>query len=256
MLIDTHTHLFFSDFEGDLDDVVRRAVAAGVEKMIVPGTDLATSRRAIEMAEQYEPVYAAVGVHPQETKTFSPSQLDQFRKMTGHTKVVAVGEIGLDYYRDYAPHELQKEVLISFLNLAGESGLPVIVHNRQAFQDVFALICREEYREIAGVFHCFSGDVPEARRIIEQGYLISFTGTITFKKSRAAAVARQIALEHQLVETDAPFMAPVPYRGKRNEPAFVRFVAEKQAELHGIDFAQAAKITTENAFRLFAKLSN
>jgi len=256
VLVDSHTHLIFPEFQEDLEEVIARAQTAGVSKLIVPGVDLRTSREALALAERFDPVYAAVGVHPQDAATFDRSDLSWFREAVQHPRVVAVGEIGLDYYRDYGPRERQRDVLRIFLELAAGAQLPVILHNRQAFSDLLALLDDFSGGALTGVFHCFSEGVAEARQVIRRGFLVSFTGTITFKKSKSAAVAAQIPLESQLVETDAPFMAPVPHRGKRNEPAFVRFIAEKQAELHNLSAAEAERLTTRNAIKLFSRLSS
>ncbi len=255
MLVDSHTHLIFPEFQEDLEETVRRAEEADVRRMIVPGIDLPTSRRAVELAERFDPVYAAIGVHPQDSAAFQESEMTWFRETARHPKVVAIGEIGLDYYRDYAPRERQLEVLRKFLSLAAEERLPVILHNRKAFADLWAEVQAFAPGDLAGVFHCFSEGVAEAERVIGRGFLVSFTGTITFKKSSSAEIARQIPLEKQMLETDAPFMAPVPHRGKRNEPAFVRYIAEKQGELHGLPLEKVAEITTRNAFALFSKLT-
>jgi TatD DNase family protein len=254
MLVDTHCHLTFSDFAADLDGVVARAVEAGVQKVVVPGIDLETSVRSVELADQFPELYAAVGIHPQDSANFSEPQLKEFEALCRHPKVVAIGEIGLDYYRDYAPRDVQKRVFRIFLDFAREQDLPVIVHIRQAFGDLWTFLEKDESLP-SGVFHCFSGTPEEANRLIERGFLVSFTGTITFKNSRSSEVAQSVPLKHQLLETDAPFMAPVPHRGKRNEPAFVRIIAEKLARLHGKPLEDVAQITTASAFRLFPKLT-
>ena len=254
MLIDTHTHLVFPDFGEDLEEVISRAWEAGVRKMIVPGIDRDSSREAVALSERFAPVYAAVGTHPQDSAAFRDAEMEWFREAVQHPKVVAVGEIGLDFYRDFAPKEQQKRVLRAFLELAAEARLPVILHNRRAFGELLALLDDFSGERLTGVFHCFSEGVREAQEVLRRGFLVSFTGTITFKKSRSAEVAAQIPLENQLLETDAPFMAPVPHRGKRNEPSFVRYVAQKQAELHALSVEEAARVTGQNAERLFARL--
>ena len=254
MLIDTHTHLTFPNFQNDIDDVILRAKKAGVNKLIVPGLSLKTSKEAIALAEKEPSIYAAIGVHPQDSHLFDKEQLDDFYVLANHPKVVAVGEIGLDYYRDHAPRSVQKRVLRLFLKLASEVGLPIIIHNRAAFFDLVEILKEPEFENLKGVFHCFSEDEKTAEKVVEMGFLISFTGTITFKNSISAQIAKNLPIEKQLLETDAPFMAPVPNRGKRNEPAFVKFTADKLAELHNLSVAEICRITTGAALQLFPKL--
>lgn len=255
MFIDTHTHLTFPDFREDIDGVINRALQAGVDKFIVPSIDLKSSRDAIALAEKYPPVFAAIGVHPQDSQKFDSSLLDEFYRMAKHPKVVAIGELGLDYYRDYAPHAVQREVLELFLKLASEVSLPVILHNRKAFTDLISILKQKEYDKLRGVFHCFSEDEMRAEEVLAMGFVVSFTGNITFKKSMSARVARLLPLEKQLLETDAPFMAPVPKRGKQNEPAFIPYIAEKQAELHDVKVEDVARVTTALAEQTFPKIN-
>jgi TatD DNase family protein len=254
MFIDTHCHLTFPDFQNDIQDVVSRASEAGINRIIVPSISLETSLQAIKLAERFEQIYATVGVHPQDSQKYNESQLAEFSELSKHPKVVAIGEIGLDYYRDYAPHDVQKEVFKTFLFLAVETGLPLVIHNRYAFSDLIKILNQKEFASLGGVFHCFSEEEKEASLVFEMGFFISFTGTITFKKSKSAQIAQKILLEKQLLETDAPFMAPVPNRGKRNEPAFIRNVAEKQAELHNVELGEVAKKTSNLAFQIFPKM--
>ena len=256
MFIDTHCHLTFPNFKEDLDDVITRAEAADVRKIIVPGMDLHTSREAVQLADQYVAVYAAVGVHPQESRSFNPDHMKEFEGLASHPKVVAVGEIGLDFYRDYAPHDLQKSVFRNFLNFAGHRRLPVIIHNRAAYDDILKIVREAEFREVSGVFHCFSEDERGADEVMDLGYAVSFTGTVTFKNSKTAEISRSTPLDKQLLETDAPFMAPAPFRGKRNEPAYVKHIAEKQAELRAITPGEVGRITTEHAYHIFPRLRN
>ena len=254
MFIDTHCHLTFPDFQKDIQEVISRANDAEINRIIVPSISLETSLAAIELAERFGQIYATVGVHPQDSQKYKESQLADFLELSKHPKVVAIGEIGLDYYRDYAPHDIQKEVLKTFLHLAKETGLPVIIHNRSAFADLIEILQKNEFSNLGGVFHCFSETEVEASLVFEMGFFISFTGTITFKKSKSAQIAQKISLEKQLLETDAPFMAPVPNRGKRNEPAFIKNIATKQAELHNLDIEEVAKKTSVLAFQIFPKM--
>ncbi len=256
MLIDSHCHLTLEDFQKDLDEVILRAEESGIGKIIVPGLDLQTSQYAIELAERYGSVYAAVGTHPQDSKSYNNNQMDQFEKLMDHEKVVAIGEIGLDYYWDYAPRDTQKQVFMEFLELAKVTKTPVIIHNREAYADLINCVKEKQFENVTGVFHCFSEDEKSAREVLDLGFSVSFTGTITFKNSKTAEISKAVKLSDQLLETDAPFMAPVPYRGKRNEPSFVKEIAQKQAEFRNITVEEVGRITTDHAFRLFPKLKN
>ena len=250
-VIDTHTHLDFNQFDGDRADVIQRALEAEVAAMITIGIDRETSAKSIAIAESNHAVFAAVGVHPHDAGEASPDDLDAIREMAEHPKVAAIGEIGLDYYRNLTPHDVQRKVLKYFLEMARELEKPVIIHTREADQDILNILKEYGKRSWRGVFHCFSGNVEMARQVMDMGFLVSFTGNITFKKSTSAAVAAALPLERLMVETDCPFMAPVPHRGRRNEPAFVQHVAAKLAELHNRPVDEAAAITTKNAVELF-----
>lgn len=256
MFIDTHAHLNFESFDADRDAVIQRAVAEGVDKIIVPSVDEKSSRLAIDLAEHYPQVYAAVGIHPQDAQNYSETRIQTFYEWAAHPKVVAIGEIGLDYYRDYNPRDLQIQVFRRFLQLANETNLPVIIHNREADTDILPIVEGKECELVTGVFHCFSSGVATAHRVLEAGFLISFTGTVTFKKSDSVNVLRELPLTKLMIETDSPFLAPVPFRGKRNEPAFVRYVAEKFSEVKDVPLEEIARTTTKNAYRLFQKLKN
>jgi len=231
-------------------------MAAGVDKIIVPSVDEKSSLLAIELAERYPQIYAAVGIHPQDAQDYSENRMHLFYDWATHPKVVAIGEIGLDYYRDYNPRDLQIQVFRRFLQLARDVNLPVIIHNREADSDSLAIIQNREFSPVTGVFHCFSSDVSTAFQVLEAGFMISFTGTVTFKRADSADVLRELPLARLMIETDSPFLAPVPFRGKRNEPAFVRYIAEKFSEVKHVPLEDIAKITTENAHQLFQKLKN
>lgn len=261
ILIDTHCHLNFNQFEEDREHVLARAVEKGVTTIINPGVDLRTSRAAIALAERYEPIFAAVGVHPTSTDELDRAAIDTLRGMARHPKVVAIGEIGLDYYwpnqpnRDWpcASPQTQRTAFRRQLDLAADLDLPVIIHNRQADADV--MIGLEDSNGVSGVLHSFSGDLDLAKWAIDLGFYVGISGPVTFNKSEnLKTVARQIDLERLLVETDAPFLAPLPHRGRRNEPAFVRIVAQQVAELRGCDLTSVARHTTENARTLFRRL--
>lgn len=253
-LIDTHCHLDFERFDEDRDEVVARATAVGVSRIIVPALDLQNCTAVLALTERYEAVYAAVGVHPNSSADWQDSWIGTLREMAQAEKVVAVGEIGLDYHWDDSPKPVQHRALGRQLELAAELELPVIIHNRESSTDVIALL-RESplaYRENAGVLHSFSADWDTAVAALDMGFYLGFTGPITFKKAdELRQIALKAPLDRILVETDAPFLTPQPYRGKRNEPAYVRFVAERIAEERGMDTAVFARQTTENALRLF-----
>lgn len=252
MFVDTHAHLFYPNFNGETDEVINRAKTAGVKYIIVPATDIASSKQAIELAEQYSFIYATVGVHPHDTKEWDDSIIDHLRELASHKKVVAIGEIGLDYYYDFSPRETQIHAFEKQIELAIELNLPIVVHNRESNDDMMAIAAKYKDSGLKAQFHCFAGSLADARELIEMGHYISFTGNITFKKfDTLRSIVEKIELENLLLETDSPFMTPVPYRGKRNEPMHVTLVAEKIAELHNISVEDVGRTTTNNVFKLF-----
>jgi TatD DNase family protein len=260
-LTDTHCHLDFQLFDEDRNQVVSRAREAGVTHILNPGIDLASSQAALELAEKYAEVYVAVGVHPNSAGTFDQNTLPQLRDLVSHPKVVAIGEIGLDYYRDRAPRELQQRIFRLQLELAAESGLPVVIHNRQATADVLEGLTEWQAQLLRtgsalanrpGVLHSYSDNEENGRKAIEINFYIGITGPVTFRNAPdLQQVVASLPIEHLLIETDAPFLAPHPLRGQRNEPALVRRVAEKIAELHSRPVDEVARVTSENAGRLF-----
>jgi TatD DNase family protein len=253
MLIDTHCHLDFNRFDGDRDAVLQRAVA-NVQRIIVPAIDLENCRQVLALADRYRQLFAAVGVHPNSTAMWDSTWLDSVRQFAEYDKVVAIGEIGLDYYWDDSPKVVQQEALAAQLELAAELELPVIIHNRQSSEDVIRLLAESPLagRERSGVLHSFSAESTVAEEAVRMGFYIGITGPVTFKKAHdLREVVAGLPLERILVETDAPFLAPQPRRGKRNEPAYVAYVAEQIATLHGLSSEEFARITTENAVRLF-----
>ncbi len=264
MLVDTHCHLNFDLFNEDRDQVVERARQAGVDRIVNPGVDLDTSRSAIRLAARYPQVYAAIGVHPNDILDWDGRFLTQLRELADSPKVVAIGEIGLDYYRDKTPHDLQKLVFRQQLDLAAETGLPVIIHSRnaspedqQATHDILEILAiwtanRKGHSAPFGVLHSFSADLGAAKKAIELNFLIGITGPVTFRNAPdLRRLVKELPLEALVVETDAPFLTPHPHRGKRNEPGFVKLVAEKIAEIHNRPFEEVANITKANAGRLF-----
>ncbi len=252
MYIDTHAHLFYPNFNGEIDQIIERANTAGVQKIIVPGTDLATSKKAIDLAEQYESVYAAVGVHPHDTKEWKDEFIETLEDFSKHPKVVAIGEIGLDYYYDFSPKETQIIAFKSQIELAIKINLPIIVHNRESNDDVMNTIREYKDSNLRAQFHCFAGSAEDAKELIGLGHYISFTGNITFKKAESLReILKQVELDRLLLETDSPFMTPEPYRGKRNEPSNVLLVAEKIAEVHQVSLEKVLEATNNNVLKLF-----
>jgi len=261
ILADTHCHLDFYNYDQDRVSVLARAWEAGLGRILIPGIDLATGLAATRIAEAHPQVYVAVGVHPNSSLAWEADSLEILEQMAVHPKVVAMGEIGLDYYRDRAPKNHQKRVFREQLNLAGRLNLPVVIHTRNAspqdrrcISDVIKILREwESPRKYPGVIHSYSGDETEAQELIELGFFIGITGPVTFKNAaELRQVVAAIPLERLLIETDGPFLTPHPYRGKRNEPAYVRYIAEKIAEVRDLSPQRVAKQTTANAQRLFS----
>lgn len=258
MLVDTHCHLMLDSFQPDLDQVLDRARNAGVQRIVVPGIDLKSSRRALDLAEATPGVYAAVGVHPHETESWSAESADELRAMAASAAVVAIGETGLDYYRDLSPRTAQLTALREQLYLAAEMRLPVIVHNRESTDDLLAELSRwadelpNELASRTGVLHAFSADRESAKTATELGFYLGVAGSITYPNADdRRQVTAAVPADRLLIETDAPYMAPQAERGKRNEPAFVRFVAEALADVKSSSLNEVAESTTANASNLF-----
>ena len=253
MLTDSHCHLYLKDLDANLPAVLERAANQGVTGVICPGIDLGTSRRSANIATAHDPVYATVGIHPNYSSDLPIDFLDRLRLLAAMEKVVAIGEIGLDYYRDYCPRARQHEIFLEQLQLAIELDLPVIIHNRSADADVIAILKESQIKE--GVAHCFSGGIKLAEQFLEPGFYISFAGNLTYKNSDLSIVAQNIPVDRLLVETDAPFLSPVPFRGKLNEPGRTRFVALKLAAIKGMEFEEMAHSTRTNAEQLFGLIA-
>jgi len=252
MFIDTHAHLFYPNFDGELDELISRAKQNGVDYILVPATDLKTAWQVVDLAKKYQMVYGAVGVHPHDTKDWDSSLIYEIEKLAKHKKIVAIGEIGLDYYYDFSPKEKQIEAFKAQINLALKLDLPIIIHNRDSDDDMMEIIRSYCGSGLKGQFHCFNGSVENAIELVGMNFMISFTGNITYKKAdNLRRILQHIPPENLLLETDSPFMTPVPHRGKRNEPAYVKLVAEKIAELHKLRIEDVARITSFNAFRIF-----
>jgi TatD DNase family protein len=254
MLIDSHAHIQGKEYSGEVEAVIERARAAGIEKIIAVGGagDMSSNTDAIALAESFANVYATVGMHPHDAKDVGEDELRALRELTAHGKVVAIGETGLDYYYNHSPREVQRRVFKQFIRLARETRLPIVVHERDAAQEAGELLRAEGGGELRGVIHCFTGNYEAARAYLDLGFYLSFTGIITFKKAEPLRdVVRKIPLDRMLVETDAPYLTPVPHRGRRNEPAYVRLVAETAANVRGITVEEVGRITSANAQNLF-----
>lgn len=252
MFIDTHAHLFFENFKEDVDDVIQRAKDNSIDFIVVPATDIKTAKEAIALAEKYEQIYATVGIHPHDTKDWNESLISEIEALAKHPKVVAIGEIGLDYYYDFAPQDQQIKAFKSQLDLALKLELPVVIHNRDSDEDMMDIIQSYCGTGLKAQFHCFNGSLDDALEFMKMNHFISFTGNITFKKSDGLRdILKHIDLNHIMLETDSPFMTPVPYRGKRNEPSYVKIVAQQVAEIHKLSIEDVGRITSLNAFRFF-----
>jgi TatD DNase family protein len=252
-LIDSHAHIYGKEFAQDLAEVLERAKEAGVGTIVTVGADLESSREALQLAESQANIYCSVGIHPHDAERVTEQCYQEIREMAlGSTKVVAIGEVGLDFYRDRSPRPIQEEVFRRFIRLARELSLPLIIHDRDAHDRIVAILKEEKASEVGGVLHCFSGDLEMARECIAMGFKISIPGTVTYPSNEALRdVVRAVKIEHLLVETDCPYLPPVPYRGKRNEPAYVRLAAERVAELKGLSLEDVGRITSLNTRTLF-----
>jgi TatD DNase family protein len=252
-LVDTHTHLQMKTYRVDRDDVIDRARREGVTSMVNVGYDLPSSRQSIDLARQYPNTFvAAVGIHPHDAITLDGNTLDRLRAIAHDDAVVAIGEIGLDYHRDLSPREVQRRATRQQIHLALERGLPVILHVRKAYQDMLTIV--EEVGIDQGIFHCFSGSIDHARRAVELGFHIAFGGSITYGGSRLASALQEVPRDRLLLETDSPYLAPVPHRGGRNEPAFLTLVCKRVADILGLPPEDVAQFTSHNASTLFPLL--
>ncbi|TCO78636.1 TatD family hydrolase [Marinisporobacter balticus] len=252
MLFDSHAHLNDARFEGEQEKIIQNAIAHGISYILNAGADFESSVKSIELAHKYDRVYASVGVHPHDAENMDDITLALLKGLARKPKVVAIGEIGLDYYYDHSPRDIQKEWFRRQIGLAKEVNLPIIIHDRDANDDVMRILKEEKAFDTGVVLHCFSGSVELARQYIKLGAYISIAGPVTFKNARKTVeVVENIPLEYLFVETDSPYLTPVPFRGKRNEMAYVRYVAEKVAEIKGLSLEEVANQTTENAKKFF-----
>jgi len=254
MLIDSHAHIQGKEYADETEAVIARAHDAGVETIIAVGGagDMSSNAEAVALAAKFENVYATVGMHPHDAKDVGPDALKSLRDLASHPKVVAVGETGLDYYYNHSPHEVQRRVFAQFVHMARDAELPIVVHERDAAQPATELLRSEGAGNLRGVIHCFTGNYEAACAYLDLGFFLSFTGIITFKNAEPLRdVVRKVPLESILVETDSPFLTPVPHRGKRNEPAYVRYVAETIAKVKEMTLDEVARVTTSNVKALF-----
>jgi TatD DNase family protein len=255
MLIDTHCHLNHEQFHTDLPEVIARARAAGVECMIVVGFDLPSSKEAVRLAEHFPTLYAAIGIHPHEAKTYHDNVTECLMTLSQHPKVVAIGEIGLDYHYEFSSRRAQKEAFRAQRALAVAVKLPIIIHCREAYSDVLDELAQGGVNLVSGVMHCWTGTAQEADRALALGLYLGFGGMLTFKNAEAIRqIAASTPRNRLLIETDAPYLAPIPYRGKRNEPAHIRLIAQKLAQLHAVSLEEMERETMKNARTLFGKI--
>jgi len=252
MLIDSHAHLEMHEFKNDLDEVVQRAKEAGIGYIFTVGTEKRDWKRALEIANAHSFIYVILGVHPHNAKEIDGETYELLKRLCQNEKVKAYGEIGLDFFRNLSPRPLQLKRFREQVGLAKDLGLPIVIHDRDAHRETVEILKSEKAEACGGIIHCFSGDYQMAKECIEMGFCISIPGTITFKNAEAfQEVVRKLPLESLLVETDAPYLAPVPFRGKRNEPSYVRYTAQKVSEIKKVSFEKVAEVTTENALRVF-----
>lgn len=255
MIIDTHAHIDAADFDEDREDVVNRAREAGVQYMLNVGCNIESSCRSIELAEQYDFIYATAGIHPHDVKSIDDNTYTHLRQLLAHPKAAALGEIGLDYFKNHSPQDVQRAHFHKQVQLARDMDKPIIIHSRDAKEDTISILSKfypKDPTTHSGIFHCFSGDQELADAALEMGFYISFSGSVTFKKAEELReVAKNIPADRLFAETDCPYLTPVPHRGKRNEPAYVNFTAEKLAETRGLKIEDVERAMTLNFFELF-----
>lgn len=252
ILIDTHAHLDSSKFREDQDAVIQRAKDAGIEYIFNIGACEQSSKASVALARKYPKIYAAVGMHPHDSKDMTGDTMRLFRELAKEEKVRAIGEIGLDYHYDFSPRDVQQRAFRAQIRLAHELKLPIIIHTREADEDTLRILQEEEASKLGGIMHCFPGDLAMAEECLKMNFKLAFGGVVTFNNAKATReVVRELPLTELLLETDCPYMAPVPHRGKRNEPAFVKQVAEMFAHLKGVELEEVARVTTQTAKKIF-----
>ena len=249
MLIDSHCHLYIGSQSKDIGTVITRAKENGIGTMICPGIDIETSQKGIQIASEHKEVFTAVGIHPHDAKDAPSDFIEQLKELLQQPKVIAVGEIGLDFYRNISDSDVQHDVFRKQLQLAKDLDLPVIIHNRNADEEIIKVL--RGFKSVKGVAHCYSSDLKTANVLMDLGLYISFAGNLTYKNSNLSEVVMELPVDRLLVETDAPFLSPMPFRGKENEPSRVKYVAEKLAECKGITFEEMASVTKTNTEKLF-----
>ena len=250
MLTDSHCHLFYDQIFQDIDSVLIRSKRLGVSRFICVGTNINDSLLSLDIAEKFENVYCSAGIHPHDSQDVDKDYIQQIELIMNSKKMIAIGEIGLDYFRNISSKKNQIKVFNELLQLAEKINKPIIFHNRDADQDIIDIL--SSYPNVIGVSHCFSSTLSTAKKLLDMGYYISFSGNLTFKNSDLSKVAKYLPLDRLLVETDSPYLSPEPYRGKPNEPGRTRYVAEKLAEIHNISFESVAEQTTKNVNKLFS----
>jgi len=251
MFIDTHCHLHFDQFDNDREKVIQRSIQNKVESIITVGTDVETSKKALDLAEKFAIVYAAAGIHPNDSANVSESDILEIQKLLKDKKILALGEIGLDYYRLISPKEQQKRIFRIQIEVANKIQKPVIIHNREAHDDLLNILIDEKIHHIGGVLHSFSGSESFLDAALKQHLYVSFTGVVTFKNSHYYKLIDRVPLDQILLESDSPFLAPEPFRGRRNEPSYLKYTAEKIAKIKGLSLEKLAQVSSENARRLF-----
>jgi len=253
MLVDSHAHLDLPEFDDDRNEVIKRAKEGGIDYILTIGINSESCSKAIKLADSYDFIYASIGIHPHDAKDVNENTYAVLKSLANNKKVLAFGEIGLDFYRNLSPKGIQIKRFREQINLANELKLPIIIHNRDAHKETLEILKEEGAKSLGGIIHCFSGDYSMANSCIDMGFYISIPGTITFPKAvELQEIVKKLPLSKILIETDCPFLTPVPYRGKRNEPSFVRYVAEKIASLKDTSFEEVAEITSKNFRSLFA----
>lgn len=252
MLFETHAHLNAAEFDEDREEVVARARENGVSTIVNIGFNAETIPTCLKLAESHDFIYAVIGWHPQDAKDMTEEHLEWIEELSRHPKVVGLGEMGLDYYWDTSPRDVQAEVFRKQIRLARKLDMPIIIHNRDAHQDVISILKEEKAAEVGGIMHCFSGSWETAKLALDMNFYISFGGPLTFKNAKQPKeVAAKVPLDRLLIETDCPYLTPHPFRGKRNESGYVRYVCEEMANIHGLSYEEMAQITSDNARRLF-----
>ena len=250
-LVDTHSHIYYDQYEDDLPKVINDAEDSEIKRIVCVGTDIETSYQSIEIADKYDNVFCTVGCHPHEASKMKNGYLNTIEDMCKHDKVIAIGETGLDYFYNHSSKSIQKKIFIDQIELSNNLNLPIVIHNRESDKDLLEILKRFKPK---GVIHCFSGNLKMAKEVTNLGLLISFTGIITFKNFNHLDVIEKIDLNNIMVETDSPYLSPIPHRGKRNEPKHVKIIAEKIAEIKNLPIQKVIKQTTKNAFKLFHRL--